>query len=418
MADNIYDFKDYKEENQEEGSRKGTDDAQGGTDKKKLIIVALMIVLAAVLVFLATATLKGYTVKSETATENNTNVRYALFADGYIKYSNNGVEYQENIGTSVWDYAVSYSHPYLEMEDEYVLVMDRGKNKMTLFNRQGKVHEFTVKAPISSADLSANGHVLVMMDESDGKYIQIYDAEGKIIADMKASVDYSGYPMAAAISRDGEKVAISYFMISDIERKTKLAFFDLNPEVKSEKVKEIGNIEISNAIVPLLHFADDDRVAAIGDRETFIYNISKEPDCIASVKFDEEIRSIFFADKGMIYLTDNRTITNRDEEPEGSCGFYLISYDGDIRKHKAFDLSYEDIALHGSEIIALNGDTVTIIDDEGKIRFTCDIEGDALKELIPAGGKNNYYIVYKDRITKIHLSIFSNQKEKSEETNL
>lgn len=410
MADNIYDFEKYS------GDRSGENDGRrqtppadpNPTSKKNLIIVLIMIVLAAVVVFLAMARLKGYTIKSETATENNTDVNYQLFADGYIKYSNNGVEYQENIGTSVWNYAISYSHPYLEKEGNFALVMDRGKNKMSLYGKEGKIRDFTVKAPISSADLSEKGHVLVVMDEADGKYIQIYNEEGKIIADMKASVDYSGYPMAAAISLDGNKAAVSYFMISGMERESRIGFYDLNPEVKAENVKQLGSVEIENAIVPLLKFMDNDSVAVIGDNGSYLYDVSgKEPKCIKEIHLEEEIKSVFFCEKGMIFITENQTIKNRDEKPEGNCGFYLISREGKEKKHKAFDLIYEAIAMHGSEIIALNGNQTTIISDEGRIRFSADIAGDTLKALIPADGNNNYFVVYKDRITKIQLSRFS-----------
>lgn len=408
MADNIYDFEEYTGEKTEKEmpGRRATGNNHDQTSGKNLIFLLIGIAVAAVVVFLATATLKGYTLKSETATENNTDVNYELFANGYLKYSNNGVEYQENIGTSVWNYAISYSHPYLEKEGEYALVMDRGKNKMSLYGVGGKIRDFTVKAPISSADLSEKGHVLVVMDETDGKYVQIYNEEGKIIADMKASVDYTGYPMAAAISPDGSKAAISYFMISGMERATKIGFYDLDPEIKAENVKQIGSVDIKNAIVPLLKFTEKDSVAIIGDHGSYIYDISKEPSCVREIYFDEEIKSVFFCEKGMIFLTENRTIQNRDGEPEGSCGFYLISNEGKIKKHKAFDLIYEAVAFHGSEIIALNGNQTTIISEEGKIRFSCDIAGDALKEMIPADGSNNYYVVYKDRISKIHLSIF------------
>ena len=55
-----------------------------------LIVLALFVVM--VLYMLNNSRCEYYIYKEETETENNANVRYEEFADGYIKYSENGIE--------------------------------------------------------------------------------------------------------------------------------------------------------------------------------------------------------------------------------------------------------------------------------------------------------------------------------------
>ena len=164
-----------------------------------LIVLALFVVL--VLYMLNNSRCEYYIYKEETETENNANVRYEEFADGYIKYSENGIEYQKNFGVAEWNIPLSVKNPFLIKAEPYVLLADKGGNTLWLFDKKGKTGEITVRYPVVQADVSDQGIVEVILQGAGSSYIQVYDKEGTLIADMKSSVDETGYPVTAAISR-------------------------------------------------------------------------------------------------------------------------------------------------------------------------------------------------------------------------
>ena len=141
-----------------------------------------------------------YTYKEEMKTEDNDAVAYETFGEGYIKYSKNGIEYQKKFGTAEWNIPLSVRNPVLVKAEPYVLLSDKGSNVLMLFDVKGKVGELTLKYPIIQAGISERGIIEVILQGEESNFIQIYDKEGALIADMKSSVDETGYPVAVDFS--------------------------------------------------------------------------------------------------------------------------------------------------------------------------------------------------------------------------
>ena len=110
--------------------------------------------------------------KEETETENNANVKYETFANGYIKYGQNGIEYQRNFGVADWNIPVSFQNPFLVKAEPYILLADKGGNTLMLFNASGKVRDFTVRYPVVQASVSEQGTIEVFLQGGRSNFIR------------------------------------------------------------------------------------------------------------------------------------------------------------------------------------------------------------------------------------------------------
>ena len=83
----------------------------------KMIMAAVCIVAVLIVLYiLSSSRCEYYVYKDKTDTEDNVDVSYETFADGYLKYSSNGIEFQKKFGRSEWNVALSYVHPFLQSQ--------------------------------------------------------------------------------------------------------------------------------------------------------------------------------------------------------------------------------------------------------------------------------------------------------------
>ena len=281
-----------------------------------------------------------------------------------------------------------------------------------LLNVNGKIGELTLKYPVIQADISDQGIVEVILEGEKMNFLQLYDREGNLIADMKSSVDETGYPMTAAISPDGTKLAVSYFSIAGMTSKTTVAFYDFSGQLKNNDVNFMGGFDYEDFMIPKLSFVDGDTLAAFGESATYYYNISDEPKIEKEITFEENIESVFVGEKYIGYVLDH---SNQPEE--GRYRLLLYSRNGSKKLDMTLDMDYETIEIRGNEIYAFQDNTCTIINTSGKILFQGELEGSSIQTIMKAGGWRTYHVIFRDKIVRMRLRFWeknSAQKETRE----
>ncbi len=374
-------------------------------------MIIVCICLAVLILYLLSNSRSDYYVyRSETATESNDDVSYATFAEGYVKYSKNGIEYQKRFGQAEWNVSVSFREPYLVTSKAYILLADKNGNSLMVFNTSGKVYEMTLKYPIVQADISDQGVVEVILQGSESHYIQVYDKEMTLIADMKSSLDETGYPLDAALSSDGTKMAVSYLAIDGTTSKTTLAVYDFSRQLQSNDVNLAGGFEFENYLIPKVSFVEKNILAAFGETDTYYYNVSDEPQPIKEVHFDEEIESIFIGDNYIGYVLDNS-----EKIEEGKYRIVLFSKRGEEKLNMDIDMEYESIALKSGQILAVKDNQLTIVSTAGRILFQNAIEGTSIEEIMPSTGWRRYHVIFRDKTVTMQLRLWGSGEQEGKE---
>ena len=364
------------------------------------IILAVGILLLAVIVFyiMNNSRCRYYVYSEEKDTENSSEVNYQTFADGYIKYSSDGVEYQKKFGRAVWNVPVSYRHPYSAQSSEYLVLADKSSNVLTIFNENGKVNELNFKYPVLQAGVSEQGIVAVILGGDGTSFIQMYEPGGNMIADMKTSVDETGYPVAAAISPDGTKLAVSYYVIAGVTAKTTVAVYDFSRQIQGNQVGLLAGFDYKDLMIPGLSFTDEKTLAAYGEDRTLFYDMSDSPSLVRTLEFGDRIESIFEG-KGYIgYILDN------DEDiSEGRYRLCLYNRRGFKKLDVPVDMNYDRIRMEGRQIFAYRDNECTIMNTRGKILFQEVLEGNGIESILPAFGWRTYHVIFRDKVVTMRL---------------
>lgn len=376
---------------------------------KRIFIIVILLFVFAILYILNNSRCGYYIYKEETQTENNANIKYETFADGYIKYGQNGIEYQKTFGVAEWNIPVTFQNPFLVKAEPYVLLGDKNGNTLMLFDKNGKVRDFTVRYPVVQASVSEQGTIEVILQGEGSNFIQLYDKEGNIVADMRSSVDETGYPLTAAISPDGTKLVVSYLSIDGMSAKTTLAFYDFSQQLKIDGVSLMGGFDYEDFLIARLHFIDNKTVAAIGDTTTYYYNIANEPEQTQEIAFEQNIQSIFIGEDYIGYVLDN------SENPdEGKYRIRLYNKSGKKKLDTDIDMDYDSIEIRGKEIIAVQNNSCTILNTSGKILFQEELEGTSIEAVLPVKGWRTYQVVFQDKIVKMKLRFWGDDAEKKQ----
>lgn len=403
MAKQIYNFEVFTNKKDE---LRRIQKKQKQKDWTKRIFLIILLVFAVIIFYVLNNSRCGYYIyKEETETENNDDVAYETFGDGYIKYSRNGIEYQKKFGVAEWNIPVSFQNPILSKSDSFIVLADKGSNVAMLFDVNGKVREFTLKYPVVQMDVADNGILEVILQAEDSNFIQMYDKEGNLVADMKSSVDKTGYPMAASVSSDGTKLAVSYFAISGMSSKTTVAFYDFSQQLQTDDVTLIGGFDYEDTMIAKLKFTDKDTLVAFGESKTYYYDVSDEPKVKKEVSFDQEIQSIFLNGKYIGYVLDNS-----ENVEEGKYLLYLYTDSGAKKMETDIDMDYESIDMKENQIIAIQDNQCTIINTGGKILYQGELEGSSIEEILPVQGWRTYQVIFSDKIVKMKLRFWGNNK--------
>ena len=408
MAKNIYNFEIFT--NKKDQLRKIHKRQKQKEWAWRIFLVIIILFVVLILYMLNNSRCEYYIYKEETETENNDNVQYEPFANGYIKYGQNGIEYQRNFGVAEWNIPVSFQNPFLVKAEPYILLADKGGNTLMLFDVNGQVKDFTVRYPVIQAGVSEKGTIEVILQGEGSNLIQMYDVEGNLVADMRSSVDETGYPLTAAVSPDGSKLVVSYLAIDGMSSKTTVAFYDFSRQLQTEGMSLAGGFDYEDFLIARLHFIDNNTLVAVGESATYYYDVSGEPEMKKEITFEQSIESIFLGEKCIGYVLDN------SENPdEGRYRICLYNKSGGKKLDTDIDMNYDSIEMQGKQIIAVQNNECTIINTRGKILFQDELDGNAIEAILPMGGWRTYQVVFQDKIAKMQLRFWGSDAENEQE---
>ena len=363
--------------------------------------VALVVILACVLIaYLVIENSRSgyYEYDRKTNTEDNTGVHYQPFAGGLLKYSTNGIEYQKQFGTSTWNKALSLSKPVLKTSNKYAILGDQEGNVLYLFDQTGQIRKVTLQYPILHIDVSDTGIMVVTLQGDDRNFVQVYDKKGNLVADMRASIDETGYPVTAAISPNGGQLAVSYLAIDGMKTKSTVTFYDLAKQLQTDDVTLKGGFEYHNTMIPKLSFLSNDKVLAVGHDKIHYYKIDNQPEEVKTIKVPSEIQSIFENNKYLGLVMDNSA-----NAKEGRYRICLYNHNGRKSLDTKIDMQVDDVSIWDNQIIAVKNNIVTILKSNGRLIYQGELEGNKIEAVLPTRGFRKYQVIFVDKTVRMKL---------------
>ena len=113
--------------------------------RKRIIIISVIIVAAiiaavfAISAFIDGITYKDYSVMKSVNRDDTDTTMYMGYADGYVRYSNDGIAYYNKKGTAIWNQTYTMQKPQVKICGSIIAVGDINGSKIYIFDKNGNI---------------------------------------------------------------------------------------------------------------------------------------------------------------------------------------------------------------------------------------------------------------------------------------
>lgn len=368
---------------------------------KKNIMIAICVVIVIIIaivvkIYLDNRTFEEYEVSKTLKFDNINNSKYYKFGKCLLVYSDDGISYIED-DVTIWNQAFEMKNPILDICGDFVAVSEISSNTVYIYDVDGMQGKIETAYPVIDLEVSEQGVVAAITQDSETNRIEVIDKEGNSIATGQTYLTGEGCPIDISISNDGTKLAASYIYLDGAEAKSKVVFYNYSEVGKNEVGRIVGGFNhYENTIVTKVEFIDNETVVAFGDNIFTLYSIKQKPSMVEEVKIDKKIKSIFYDKEnfGMVLSTDDY------EEP------YLIKVynsKGKEKLSKKINFQYTSIELREDLIVLNNSTNLQLLSLSGLERYSGKIE-EGLSQVITTDKDNKYYIINSEKkIMKVIL---------------
>lgn len=374
--------------------------------KRKIVILAGSIILVIAVIVTAlyiaeavrTKTYTSYDVVNTYERADSNTVRYEYYEGDLLKYSRDGASGIDEDGNALWNGSYDLQEPVVDACDKYVAIADMGGKEVYVYNGSDAGTSFAVPYPVADIKIGKQGVVAVVLEDESSNVIQLYNPYAQtdtLLAEIPTNVSEDGYPVDIALSPDGQSIVTTYLSLSGGSEQSNVCFYNFS-EVGQDKNRLVGGSPYKDSFVTKLEFCGEDSVCVFLNNGFAIYSNMKQPVLVYEEYFDEEIISVVNSDSYVGF------VFNAAGE-EGLKTFRLFNMKGEKVLEKEISYEYDNISIHGEDIIFYNDMNCGIMRTDGseKFHYTFDSEIDYF---IKADGNSQYYLIDSDNISKIKLT--------------
>lgn len=282
---------------------------------------------------------------------------------GYVlQYSKDGISLTDERGNAIWNQTYEMQEPRIATCRNVVAAADYNGSTIYILDTQRKLGEINTHLPIRAFDVAANGQVLAVLDDGNTTWVNLYAADGTPIANLRTSMNDSGYPVSISVSPNGKLVGVSYFYVADGVTRSSIAFYNFGP-VGQNANNLMSGYNYSNAIVPHLKFMNEDTAFAVSDERIMFFFGNEKPLSIAENLLDEKIKGIYSGEDYVGLVFFNNT---------GESLYRLDIYDkkGTMVLSKDFDFEFTEIIFYKDSFIIYNEFDLIICNINGTERYS------------------------------------------------
>lgn len=368
--------------------------------RKGFWVLLALVVVGALLakVYIDHRTSTTYSVVSSVSREDAGVLQYQLFADGVLRFSNDGASVTDANGTALWNETYDMNTPTADIADEMLVIYDKKGNLMEIFNKNGLIGSISTDLPILKARVSSQGMIAAILEDGDTTWINFYSSSGETIATGKTRIDSPGYPVDLDVSQDSELLMVSYLYVDGNTPTSYVAFYNFGSAGQNQMDNMVSGYTYPNVMVPQVSFLSSSVSAAVRDDGLTLYNGAQIPAEGLTITEEEEIISSFICSEGVGIVVKNIA------EDSGENGYTMKIYNlkGKLRTEKDFQVDYTSLTVSDNQVILYNDRQVSIFTMDGNERFHGTIEEGMIQSICKVG-YNRYLVVTDTGIETIKL---------------
>ena len=220
------------------------------------------------------------------------------YNNGILYASMNHLSFVDNTGNVVWETDTAIVDPILDAKGNYILLAEKGRNKICLYNDRKLVYDVDDPDNIMTAKVSSNGDVVAVTDKSSYKGgISVYNKSGAQIFSWASGSDTV---ISADISAASRCVAVS-LLNTEVTAKTVIQLFNVN------ETESYAKVDINDTVIFDMEFTGDtlsafgdNRIVGISAKGKIIYDNTFENVQLTHCAIDDDGNKLLSFDDGNI----------------------------------------------------------------------------------------------------------------------
>lgn len=369
-----------------------------------VIFTVSIAIVASVLfyvLFQMNRTYSGYSVVNTMQRKDGVGVQYEIHKDVLLKYSKDGASALDSDGEILWNGSYEFKNPYAVTCGDYVAIADIGEKDIYIFDANGTATELSVEGAIEQISIANQGVVAVVLENDAEAKINIYDpydATEKLKVSISTSTDSDGYPVAIALSEDGQKLVTSYINIKNGTVTNGLNFYNFDSVGKNNVDRIVGAEKMQQEIIADVRFINSEIVCAFSQTGFRLYKMKETQNEIAQVNVEENIKSVCYNEEYVTLILDN---DNKNTNKSYLVQVYNIS--GKLVLEKEVSYAYDTVEMGEEEVIFYSPSECHILRLRGSEKLDCEFT-EQVSYFFPLSSSEKYILIDSDTINQVKLT--------------
>ena len=282
-----------------------------------------------------------------------------------ITYSKDGISCIDSKGKTRWNMTYEMQKPIVRTAKGIVAVGDSNGHIIYMIDGNGAISQVDTNLPLRDFSVSENGVVAAILENSGNLWVNVYNKSGELLVEAKATMSMTGYPMTVSIS--GEVMGVSYFSVDGSQMRSSVTFYNFGGVGENVTDHIVSSYDYVNAVVPTLHFLNEESAFAVADNRLMFFSGSKKPTGVADILLDEEIQGIYYGDNyvGLVFYDKTGTSKYRLD---------VYADNGKMVMSHLFDMDFKDILIQNEQIMIYNESQCSLLSMKDREKYTGTFE--------------------------------------------
>lgn len=321
---------------------------------------------------------------------------YANVNGNVVQYGGSGAVCINSRGETLWTVSYEMQQPIVSVSGNVIAIANRNGYYVYVMNPDGLMGTIHTMLPIQNIASAENGEVAVVMSDSRTTWVRLYTAKGKEIAYLVRTMAENGYPIAAAISPDGETLCLSSVQMSSTSVKSNVSFYNFGRAGSKVPDHLVDYSDFIDETIPYVRYLDDSTCVGVSDKRLILFKSTfLHRFCSTNIMFSENLQGVFSSDNFTGLLFTNTT---------GKSQYRLDIYNrngkrvGDIH----FSMQFTHLSIAGDKVYINNEHECQIYSLNGQCLYNGSL-GSSIRALIPGATLNDLLVVTAGEIDSVRL---------------
>lgn len=359
------------------------------------VVTVMVILVAAVILWMGRGYTRAELVRVSALAADDT-ASYENLGGNVVQYGNSGAVCVDQRGNTLWNVTYEMQQPIASVSGDVIAIANRSGYYIYVMNTQGLMGTIQTTLPIHSIAAAENGEVAVIMNDTKATWIRLYTAEGKEIAYLVRTMAENGYPIAAAVSPDGETLCLSSVSLSNAAVKTNISFYNFGKAGQKVNDYLVQHSDFIDEVIPYLHYIDNTTCVCVSDKQLFCFwSTIFHSSGSSYAQLSDNTQGVFCGDSFIGILSTNT---------KGESQYTLELYNKRGKKAGSvnFTMQYTDIDVAGDKVYIHNEQECQIFTISGRCLFNGKFDK-SIRAMIPGAGLSDLLVVTDGEVDSVRL---------------